>query len=240
MQKAQADIVKASTTNVNGVDGDDDGKSDSNNGGGGIVIYEDGTVSVSPRVSSDSRRQSGISRGAGVEAGGAGGGEDDNASTRAMLSPSTPNGPSSQTIGDSGAETQAPIIPTIRVSTESDRATREREQEQEDQDTLAGHASTEGVETTETQNTENGVKENGVEDGKNGNVDVVEGLEKPVQAAAVHGEEKGGAGHGEHVAPSPEPFSFSNKRLCERWLDNLFMVLYEVSVYCPSVFPRGR
>lgn len=24
--------------------------------------------------------------------------------------------------------------------------------------------------------------------------------------------------------------SFSNKRLCERWLDNLFMVLYEVSV----------
>ncbi|KAK0496621.1 Chs5p-Arf1p-binding proteins-domain-containing protein [Armillaria luteobubalina] len=25
----------------------------------------------------------------------------------------------------------------------------------------------------------------------------------------------------------PEPFSFSNKRLCERWLDNLFMVLYE-------------
>ena len=29
-------------------------------------------------------------------------------------------------------------------------------------------------------------------------------------------------------SPSQEPFSFSNKRLCERWLDNLFMVLYEV------------
>ena len=27
--------------------------------------------------------------------------------------------------------------------------------------------------------------------------------------------------------------SFSNKRLCERWLDNMFMCLYEVSVLCP-------
>ncbi|KAG2138557.1 Chs5p-Arf1p-binding proteins-domain-containing protein [Suillus clintonianus] len=47
-------------------------------------------------------------------------------------------------------------------------------------------------------------------------------LEKPVQAAA--GEEP------EPSQPSSsnqEPFSFTNKRLCERWLDNLFMVLYE-------------
>ena len=37
-------------------------------------------------------------------------------------------------------------------------------------------------------------------------------------------------GKGKEEPPSPsEPFSFSNKRLCERWLDNLFMVLYEVS-----------
>lgn len=47
-------------------------------------------------------------------------------------------------------------------------------------------------------------------------------LEKPVQAAA-----------GEEPEPSQlsnsnqEAFSFTNKRLCERWLDNLFMVLYE-------------
>jgi hypothetical protein len=27
----------------------------------------------------------------------------------------------------------------------------------------------------------------------------------------------------------PQDYSFSNKRLCERWLDNLFMVLYEVA-----------
>ncbi|KAG6811282.1 hypothetical protein H0H92_008195 [Tricholoma furcatifolium] len=49
---------------------------------------------------------------------------------------------------------------------------------------------------------------------------VAEELEKPEQAAA--GEE----GQAETEA-APEPFSFSNKRLCERWLDNLFMVLYE-------------
>ncbi|KAG0699816.1 Chs5p-Arf1p-binding proteins-domain-containing protein [Suillus ampliporus] len=47
-------------------------------------------------------------------------------------------------------------------------------------------------------------------------------LEKPMQAAA-----------GEEPEPSQPPssnqeaFSFTNKRLCERWLDNLFMVLYE-------------
>ncbi|KAH7910675.1 Chs5p-Arf1p-binding proteins-domain-containing protein [Hygrophoropsis aurantiaca] len=47
-------------------------------------------------------------------------------------------------------------------------------------------------------------------------------LEKPAQAAA---------GEKEPDLPSAntpqEPYSFTNKRLCERWLDNLFMVLYE-------------
>ncbi|EKM56439.1 uncharacterized protein PHACADRAFT_253561 [Phanerochaete carnosa HHB-10118-sp] len=52
-----------------------------------------------------------------------------------------------------------------------------------------------------------------------------EALERPVQAAAGEGSQddaKAVAG----ATPS-EAFSFSNKRLCERWLDNLFMVLYE-------------
>lgn len=133
---------------------------------GRVVIHEDGTVH-----------------------------SDDNASTRAMLSPSSPNGVSTAD-GHDGSDEPIPI-PTIRVSTESDRATRE--------ETLVGHA-TENVE-----HQENGTQE-------------VQGLEKPVQAAA--GEEKSSS----DTTPSPaqEPFSFSNKRLCERWLDNLFMVLYEV------------
>ncbi|KAJ3550802.1 hypothetical protein NMY22_g207 [Coprinellus aureogranulatus] len=46
-------------------------------------------------------------------------------------------------------------------------------------------------------------------------------MQKPVQAA---GDDKQ-----DDITnvPQAEPFSFSNKRLCERWLDNLFMVLYE-------------
>lgn len=47
-------------------------------------------------------------------------------------------------------------------------------------------------------------------------------LEKPVQAAA--GEEPELS---QQSNSNQEAFSFTNKRLCERWLDNLFMVLYE-------------
>ena len=55
---------------------------------------------------------------------------------------------------------------------------------------------------------------------------VPDGLQQPVQAAAGEGENKDTSPGGQ------ESFSFSNKRLCERWLDNLFMVLYEVSQHC--------
>ena len=65
-------------------------------------------------------------------------------------------------------------------------------------------------------------KENGIHDAAG------DSLEKPVQAAEkAENQDDGGQ------SPSQEPFSFSNKRLCERWLDNLFMVLYEVSVLAP-------
>jgi len=60
-------------------------------------------------------------------------------------------------------------------------------------------------------------------DGKslNGVPNGADGLERPVQAAA--GEETDAA----QAANAEASFSFANKRLCERWLDNLFMVLYE-------------
>ncbi|EKM76460.1 hypothetical protein AGABI1DRAFT_78549 [Agaricus bisporus var. burnettii JB137-S8] len=127
---------------------------------------------------------------------------DDNVSTRAMLSPSSTKRTS---IADDGPMP----IPTIRVSTESDRATRDS--------TLVDRPNENATETeAETEAVEH--PENGAPH------DEVKGLEKPVQAAAS--EEKKGS---TDVPPSPsqEPFSFSNKRLCERWLDNLFMVLYE-------------
>ncbi|KAI8338888.1 Chs5p-Arf1p-binding proteins-domain-containing protein [Chlamydoabsidia padenii] len=47
-------------------------------------------------------------------------------------------------------------------------------------------------------------------------------LERPSQSAEDPKNENGGTRTKEEVN-----FSFGNKRLCERWLDNLFMVLYE-------------
>ncbi|KAJ6572117.1 Chs5p-Arf1p-binding proteins-domain-containing protein [Mycena capillaripes] len=61
----------------------------------------------------------------------------------------------------------------------------------------------------------------------------VDTLERPVQAAAGDDETDGNVTGMDKKGKEPaspaaqEPFSFSNKRLCERWLDNLFMVLYE-------------
>lgn len=50
-------------------------------------------------------------------------------------------------------------------------------------------------------------------------------VEKPSLAAMK--EEDDDADQPKSPLP-PQDYSFSNKRLCERWLDNLFMVLYEV------------
>ncbi|KAF8430853.1 Chs5p-Arf1p-binding proteins-domain-containing protein [Boletus edulis BED1] len=47
-------------------------------------------------------------------------------------------------------------------------------------------------------------------------------LERPVVAAAPADQEAS-----EMPRTGQDAFSFTNKRLCERWLDNLFMVLYE-------------
>ncbi|KAH0834733.1 Chs5p-Arf1p-binding proteins-domain-containing protein [Lanmaoa asiatica] len=92
-------------------------------------------------------------------------------------------------------------IPIIRVSTESDI---ERE--------LAAAANGEVV-------GDEARKENG-----QGNVVTSPTLERPVVAAAVVADQESV----DSPRTSQDAFSFTNKRLCERWLDNLFMVLYEV------------
>ena len=89
-------------------------------------------------------------------------------------------------------------IPIIRVSTESEI---ERE--------LAAAANG-GLVEDEQHEAE---KENGVTSPT---------LERPVVAAAADEDAAEGSKEGQ------DAFSFTNKRLCERWLDNLFMVLYEV------------
>lgn len=93
-------------------------------------------------------------------------------------------------------------IPIIKVSTESDI---ERE--------LAAAANGEGQHG-------NGVQR------ENGHEVTSPPLERPVVAAAAV------AVTDQDAPDTPrtgqDAFSFTNKRLCERWLDNLFMVLYEV------------
>ncbi|KAG6850075.1 hypothetical protein H0H93_001425 [Arthromyces matolae] len=91
-------------------------------------------------------------------------------------------------------------IPVIRVSTESDR---DREEEED-----ISRAVTPKIHINGESVSENGLPRT---------------LEKPVQAAASEDNKE----EAEKPTGTPEPFSFSNKRLCERWLDNLFMVLYE-------------
>lgn len=100
-------------------------------------------------------------------------------------------------------------IPIIRVSTESEI---ERE--------LAAAA-----------NGEVDGNGNGEQGKENVNVVMSPTVEKPMVAA--------GAAADEDTAEAPrggqDAFSFTNKRLCERWLDNLFMVLYEVCVIAHGV-----
>ncbi|KAN0085746.1 ChAPs (Chs5p-Arf1p-binding proteins) domain containing protein [Tylopilus felleus] len=91
-------------------------------------------------------------------------------------------------------------IPIIKVSTESDI---ERE--------LAAAANGETVGDATG-------KENGHEDGVTSPT-----LERPVVAAAAATDQE----TVETPRTPQDAFSFTNKRLCERWLDNLFMVLYE-------------
>ena len=134
---------------------------------------------------------------------------DDDASTKGVVTPHSENREGSPTSSDVQSTTQTYVdtesaIPTIRISTESAReASQSAEKE-------TAPAKLNGLENT------------------NGDP-AVEGLQQPAQAAAgdCDGDSKDATPTG---GPGQESFSFSNKRLCERWLDNLFMVLYEVSV----------
>ncbi len=146
---------------------------------------------------------------------------DDNASTKGMHAPTS--GSQIDSPVSSASESPTPTtestdeaessIPTIRISTESARE-----------------------ETLKAQKAPAAAAVNGVE---NVNGDPVpKGLQQPVQAAAgeSNGEKKDASSGG---PGGQESFSFSNKRLCERWLDNLFMVLYEVRSYLARFLSRG-
>ena len=165
-----------------------------------VAIHEDGTIAPVPRS-----------------------GADDDASTRGVRSPGSERGENGETEdggtpnenGDDADEEEVKEksdlnvsqIPMIRVSTESDR-----EREAADESEVNGEE----------------VKVQGQSNGSNDS----SGLERPVQAASGDKDDSSNEiGNSSLPSASQQPtadgFSFSNKRLCERWLDNLFMVLYE-------------
>ncbi|KIK60721.1 hypothetical protein GYMLUDRAFT_43555 [Collybiopsis luxurians FD-317 M1] len=242
MQKAHGDIAAVVAS----------GSGDAN--ANGRVIYEDGSVRDSVGT------VDGTTLGGGDGDGDDG---DDDASTRGIVSPnsSRKSGSLSASVnggfgagagtrakdGGSGSAEEGKVglgldagIPTIRISTESDR------QFDEDGNDVAGAGEGKGKGS----------------EGKDVNGDVQPGtqrrtsfdesrdvaLERPAPAQAPSEEddkdrdreslhELSSPGQSQTQGQSPEgqgqnqsqnqTFSFSNKRLCERWLDNLFMVLYE-------------
>ena len=219
MQKTQSDIQQVlSATSANGFSvpqGSDDI--------GTAVIHEDGTV-VRPSI-------------------------DDQVSTRGIISPSPTIQPVSiEDANNSDNEPPLSAVPTIRISTESLRGNDGKEEENEEEKSAEDKDGTEESES-ESKNSVDRKKEKGkarevyVDDDQKTGQDVhspngpvhqngvqKHNIEKPVQAAGEGDQNVNEAS----PAPAQEPFSFSNKRLCERWLDNLFMVLYEVGY--PSFF----
>ncbi|KZT00654.1 chaps-domain-containing protein [Laetiporus sulphureus 93-53] len=167
---------------------------------------------------------------------------DDDASTRAVVSPvhsANPSAADTRTDADTLGVNDG--LPTIRISTASDverdkeaiiAMVKEKEREEaeakakaEAEAEVEAKAKAEAeAEAAASNKNEPDANTNG--EAKQNGVSMSHSLEKPEQAAA-------GAGDGSQEGEPPssmsnqEPFSFSNKRLCERWLDNLFMVLYE-------------
>lgn len=162
------------------------------------VIHEDGTVAPSSSKL----------------------GADDDASTRGVVSPASEDdeegNDEASVDGDAPATTEGQAksdlnvgeIPMIKISTESDR---EREHE--------------------SMREMNGAEKKEQSNGQAGHA-AGSSVERPVQAASGENNDADGDGASSMTAVSgsgsmQDGFSFSNKRLCERWLDNLFMVLYE-------------
>ncbi|KAF8804600.1 chaps-domain-containing protein [Phlegmacium glaucopus] len=213
MQKAQGDIQQVlSATSPNGFSFPPESSREGDLGN--PVIYEDGTV-VRPSM-------------------------DDQASTRGIIAPSPTLQPSSSVDGD---EEPVSAVPTIRISTESSRGNDSKEEENghnksgnDDEDEEKDEAEESDSESKDTvdRKKEKGKAKEVYGQEKDQDTPITNGtvqqngvqkldLERPVQAAGEGSQKVNEASS----TPAQESFSFSNKRLCERWLDNLFMVLYE-------------
>ena len=154
---------------------------------------------------------------------------DDNASTRGVMSPPSPVLAATEDADVNGNELEHPsTIPTIRISTESQRVNKEDDQSEAtkvEEETPVPSKDKGKAKATDEDEAGQEVLTNG-----HGQPN---GVERPAQAA---GEGEQAVNEASTPAATQESFSFSNKRLCERWLDNLFMVLYEVRHYPSFVF----
>jgi hypothetical protein len=125
---------------------------------------------------------------------------DDDASIRGAKSTDNVRRESAESASESA-------IPTIRISSESAREQARAAKKVPNGDSDMKHDP----------------KEDDTDDGKSIPTSDVP-LDSPAKASI-----RSETADGEEQKPNPQDaFSFSNKRLCERWLDNLFMVLYEV------------
>jgi tetratricopeptide (TPR) repeat protein len=141
-----------------------------------------------------------------------------------------------------GIESLAQAIPTIKISSESDR----------EQENIRLEGFTKAVDGKDASNDTQKVLDKDSEESSSKVEVEAPPLEKPAVAQAQAGHEQldsaaaatsngahdsagqGRAAHDGHheqddttVGSLNSTFAFNNKRLCERWLDNLFMVLYE-------------
>lgn len=141
--------------------------------------------------------------------------------------------------GDAQLEVSQTPIPTIRISSESDH----------EKESAAMHAHANGIQppTTIQEENESGVTgEESFTNQETGDAAAVEVIHaqtpEPAHTASepiaetqhgvngdFNGKQKATLKLEEEEPTEESELSFSNKRLCERWLDNLFMVLYEVS-----------
>ncbi|KAJ9121067.1 hypothetical protein QFC24_005048 [Naganishia onofrii] len=139
--------------------------------------------------------------------------------------------------GDAQLEVSQTPIPTIRISSESDH----------EKESAAMHAHANGIQppTTIQEENESGVTGeesfNNQETGDAAAVEVIHAqTPEPAHTASepiaetqhgvngdFNGKQKATLKLEDEEPTEESELSFSNKRLCERWLDNLFMVLYE-------------
>lgn len=146
-------------------------------------------------------------------------------------------------VSDASGNASSHSIPTIKISTESDHEREKVELEGFIKAQQEGHGDDQGSAGTVHE------AQKALENGQPVKVEVeAPPLERPALAqaqaqAASEQEVNGINGTAETNTPNPQDghheqdettvgslsssFAFNNKRLCERWLDNLFMVLYE-------------